>query len=363
MTENDVYSAEAHPLSRYLYFCTVTLDCDSRDTGQQSFITGKMSIYRNLVFIAKGLKEFTRGGYEAASKSFQPEDMKADISQRSFMITGANSGIGKSAALAIARQGGIVHLVCRNRQRGEAALEEIKRESGNENVHLHELDMSKPRDIYTFAQAFEKSGQPLHVLINNAGVLVPEKQRQMTGDGLEVTFATNTLGTHILTTLLIPVLSRAQDPRVIIVTSGGMFTQKLDLKDLQFEGMRTFDGTIAYAQTKRQQVVMTEQYVKRWPNIHFSCMHPGWANTPGVQTSIPDFYERMKDRLRTSEQGADTMVWLAVAPAVKDQPSGLFFQDRKAVSTHLPLAWTKSSAQEHEKLIQLLDDMSQNYRV
>ncbi|KAK7466554.1 hypothetical protein BaRGS_00037338 [Batillaria attramentaria] len=322
-----------------------------------------MSLFRNVVWFAKGLKEYTRGGYESASKHFKPEDMKADISQRSFMITGANSGIGKSAALAIAKQGGIVHLVCRNKQRGEAALDEIKQASGNENIHLHELDMSKPRDIYSFAQAFEKSGQPLHVLINNAGVLVAEKERQMTSDELELTFATNTLGTHILTTALVPVLSKYDDPRVIIVTSGGMLVQKLDLKDIQFEGMRTFDGTMAYAQTKRQQVVMTEQYAKRWPNIHFSCMHPGWADTPGVQSSIPDFYAKMKDRLRTSEQGADTMVWLAVAPSVKNEPSGLFYQDRKAVSAHLPLAWTKSSAQEHEKLIQILDDMSQRFRV
>nr|KAG5687785.1 hypothetical protein BaRGS_025679 [Batillaria attramentaria] len=166
-----------------------------------------MSLFRNVVWFAKGLKEYTRGGYESASKHFKPEDMKADISQRSFMITGANSGIGKSAALAIAKQGGIVHLVCRNKQRGEAALDEIKQASGNE--------------------------------INNAGVLVAEKERQMTSDELELTFATNTLG---------------------------------------------------------------------------------------VQSSIPDFYAKMKDRLRTSEQGADTMVWLAVAPSVKNEPSGLFYQ-------------------------------------
>lgn len=73
-----------------------------------------------------------------------------------------------------------------------------------------------------------------------------------------------------------------------------MFTQKLDLKDLQFEGMRTFDGTMAYAQTKRQQVVMTEQYAKRWPHIHFSCMHPGWADTPGEWCSFIDRINNLK---------------------------------------------------------------------
>lgn len=65
-----------------------------------------------------------------------------------------------------------------------------------------------------------------------------------------------------------------------------MLVQKLDVKDLQFENLRTFDGTMAYAQTKRQQVVMTEQYARKWPNIHFSCMHPGWADTPGKMKSF-----------------------------------------------------------------------------
>ncbi|XP_070173436.1 dehydrogenase/reductase SDR family member 12-like isoform X5 [Littorina saxatilis] len=240
-------------------------------------------------------------------------------------------------------------------------MAEIIEASGNQNVHLHELDMSRPRDIFAFARSFADSGKPLHVLINNAGVLVAEKERQLTPEGLEVTFATNSLGTHILTTALIPVLSQQEEPRVVIVTSGGMLVQKLDLRDLQSEKQRTFDGTMAYAQTKRQQVVLTEQYANKFPTIHFSCMHPGWADTPGVQSSIPDFHAKMKDRLRTTEQGADTMVWLAVAPCVKDLPSGLFFQDRKAVSTHLPLAWTKATPQECEQLVTILEDTSKQY--
>lgn len=311
------------------------------------------------MWFAKGFREYTKGGYESASKLFRPQDLEVDISQKSFMITGANSGVGKSAAIAIAKLGGTVHIVCRSKERGEAALAEIKEVSGNQNVHLHQLDMSKPRDVFSFAHSFEESGKPLHVLVNNAGVLISEKVRQMTSDELELTFATNTLGTYILTKALVPVLSKAKDPRVITVTSGGMLTQKLDLSDLQFtKNACNFDGTMAYAQTKRQQVVMMEQFSKMFPSIHFSSTHPGWADTPGVQTSIPDFYEKMKDRLRTSEQGADTMVWLAVALCVKDVPSGSFFQDRKAVSTHLPLAWTKYSPQESEQLMKTLEEMS-----
>ena len=86
-------------------------------------------------------------------------------------------------------------------------------------------------------------------------------------------------------------------------------TQKLDLSDMQME-KGTFDGTMSYASQKRQQVCVTEEWAKLYPDIHFSTTHPGWADTPAVRSSMPDFYEKMKDKLRTSEQGADCITWL-----------------------------------------------------
>lgn len=196
--------------------------------------------------------------------------------------------------------------------------------------------------------------------MNNAGCMI--NARELTEDGLEKNFATNTLGTHILTTALIPLLLKSSRPRVIIVSSGGMLVQSLNINDLQVEKMKPFDGTMVYAQNKRQQVVMTEHYAKKFPNIHFSSMHPGWSDTPAVRSSMPDFYEKMKNRLRTVEEGADTIVWLALSEAAIKQPSGLFFQDRTAVSTHLPLAWTKSTPQQNEQLINELDRIAANFK-
>jgi len=123
---------------------------------------------------------------------------------------------------------------------------------------------------------------------------------------------------------------RSSDPRVITVSSGGMLNQKLDAEDPQCEKMNPFDGRKVYSQNKRGQIVMTEHLAKAFPKVHFSTMHPGWADTPAVRTSMPDFYEKMKSRLRTAEQGADTIVWLAVSHAAKSQPSGLFFQGKFA---------------------------------
>ncbi|XP_068423148.1 dehydrogenase/reductase SDR family member 12 [Clinocottus analis] len=316
-----------------------------------------MSAYRNAVWFVKGLQEYTKSGYEAAARRFRPSDLEVDLSGRVFMITGANSGIGKSAALELAARGGTVHLVCRNESRAEAARQEIVEQSKNQNVHVHIVDMSNPRRVWEFAQSFQSS--TLHVLINNAGCMV--NQRELTDDGLEKNFATNTLGTYVLTTALIPALQRAEDPRVVTVSSGGMLTQKLSVDDLQCE-KSPFDGTAVYAQNKRQQVVLTDRWAAQHKDIHFSCMHPGWADTPAVQTSMPAFHAKMASRLRTEAMGADTVVWLAASAAAREQPSGLFFQDRRAVAAHLPLASSRSSPQEEEKLLAALQEFSLKFK-
>ncbi|KAG8227630.1 hypothetical protein J437_LFUL008707, partial [Ladona fulva] len=305
-----------------------------------------MSLYRNVVWFLKGRKEYTRAGYEAAAKDFSKEDLNVDCKGRTFVITGANSGIGKCVALEAAKRGGTVHMVCRNPQFAETAKNEIVEASGNQDVHVHILDLSLPRNVLKFAKEFRDSINQCNVLVNNAGCMVNE--RKVDADGLEKNFATNTLGTHILTKTLFPLLKKSDKPRVVTVSSGGMLVQKLCADDLQFEKMTPFDGTMAYAQNKRQQVVMTEMYAKEDPEIHFSVMHPGWADTPAVRSAMPDFYEKMKNSLRTPEQGADTAVWLAISEKALNHPNGLFFQDRTPVATHLPLAWTKSSEEEKQ---------------
>ncbi|KAI3356083.1 hypothetical protein L3Q82_017346 [Scortum barcoo] len=329
-----------------------------------------MSIYRNAVWFVKGLQEYTNGfnalpfglnrsGYEAAAKHFAPADLDVNLNGRSFLITGANSGIGKATAQEIANRGGTVHMVCRNQGRADAAKDEIVEKSKNHNVHVHIVDMSSARQVWEFAQNFSQSNT-VHVLINNAGCMV--NQRELTEEGLEKNFATNTLGTYILTTALIPALKKAEDPRVVTVSSGGMLTQKMNVEDLQFE-KGTFDGTMAYAQNKRQQVILTERWASQHKEIHFSSMHPGWADTPAVQTSMPSFHAKMQSKLRTEAMGADTVVWLAVsAAAALKQPSGLFFQDRKAVATHLPLASSRSTPQEEEKLLAVLEEFALKFK-
>ncbi|CAF0853642.1 unnamed protein product [Brachionus calyciflorus] len=314
-----------------------------------------MSLYRNVVWFSKGLLEYTRPGYEAAAKSFNPNDLEVDLSNRSIMVTGANSGIGKSCAIEVAKRGATVHMVCRSKERGESAQKEIISSTNNNNVFLHIVDISQPRQVYKFAKDFADSQKPLSILVNNAGCMINE--REFIENDIEANFATNTLGTYILTKALIPLISKAEKPRIFIVTSGGMLVQKLDYEDLNHEKMKKFDGTMAYAQNKRQQVVMSEYLARKYPNIYFATMHPGWSDTPAVQTSMPSFREKMEKKLRTPEQGADTLVWMCCYKDLEKNENGSFFQDRTAVAKHLPLAWTKNTQEDEEKFIAKLDDL------
>uniref|UniRef100_A0A4W3H0E7 Dehydrogenase/reductase (SDR family) member 12 n=1 Tax=Callorhinchus milii TaxID=7868 RepID=A0A4W3H0E7_CALMI len=292
-----------------------------------------------------------RGGYEAAAKQFTPKDLDVNITGRSFMITGGNSGIGKATALEIAKRG---DYFCKSTH----IEQPCRKDPSLKEIFVHILDMSRPKMILEFADKFQQENNKLDVLINNAGCMI--NQRELTADGLESNFATNTLGTYILTTALMPLLKKNEAARVITVSSGGMLVQKLNISDLQFKTGQ-FDGTMAYAQNKRQQVIMTEQWAKMHKEIHFSSMHPGWADTPAVRTSMPDFYEKMKNRLRTEGQGADTVVWLAISNVQSQHPSGLFFQDRKPVSTHLPLAQTRASLEDEEQLMKTLEQLAADF--
>jgi dehydrogenase/reductase SDR family protein 12 len=261
---------------------------------------------------------FDRNGFRRHRRRFRAEDVDVDLTGKTCLVTGANSGIGFAAARALAERGADLRLLCRNRDRGLAAVEAI----GRRHVALEEVDLSDLSSIRAFVRRFRK--RRVDVLVNNAGVL-PDRAITTAG-GLETTLATNLVGPFLLTELLLPKLSGG---RVITVSSGGMYTQKLDVKGLV---PKPFDGVTAYARTKRAQVVLTEVWAERHPETAFFSMHPGWADTPAVKTSIPRFWSLTRSILRTPDEGADTIVWLAVCPELASQ-SGRFFFDREAQPT------------------------------
>lgn len=297
--------------------------------------------WQSTAFGIYGYLNFTKSGFLKHSKKFKEEDMEVSIEGKNCVVTGANSGIGYATAQGLAKRGANVYMICRNKERGEAALTEIQSDTGNQNVFLEICDLSSVGEIKSFASRFSAKDQPVHVLVNNAGIL--ENNRSTTSEGLELNFAVNVAGTFTLTELMVPLLEKAApDARVITVSSGGMYSTPLT-KDLQFSESN-FDGILQYARNKRIQVALTEEWAERYGNkgIGFYSMHPGWAETPGVAKSLPAFSERFSGKLRTSEEGADTVLWLAIQPKEKLVP-GSFYFDRAEAPKHLLLSGTSNS--------------------
>ena len=175
------------------------------------------------------------------------------------IVTGANSGIGFVTARELARMGATVVMISRNKEKGEKAATEIKSLTGNDSVHLLVCDMSSQRDILETVRKFEQQFDSLHVLVNNAGGLVPH--RELTVDGIERTFATNHLGYFILTNLLLARLAKSAPSRVINVASAVHHYAKLDFGNLQ--GERKYRQFQAYSLSKLANVLFTYELARR----------------------------------------------------------------------------------------------------
>ena len=306
------------------------------------------------MFLAIGM--FTKSGFERAAKDFSDADMSVDMKGKHVMITGANQGLGFAAARQLAAKGCFLYMVCRNAERGRSAVEAVVAESGNAHVELIVCDMSSLTDIRKLASDYSSTGKPLDVLINNAGVMVPLSYQS---DGLETNFATNTLGYYALTRALEPVLKKSAPARVIFVSSGGALTEPLvvdDLEGVKISKTKSFPES-QYARDKRRQVALCEGFASEWEGTGLSiyAMHPGWSETEGVKSSMPDFYSTFKTSLRTIDQGADTIVWLAVRDE-KFLQSGEFYLDRSLQSKHLPFAGTGYSKSDVADLMLKLDE-------
>jgi dehydrogenase/reductase SDR family member 12 len=298
---------------------------------------------------------FSRLGPTVRARLEQWGDLPS-MEGRVCLFSGASGGLGLAASRGLARLGASVRLLVRDAEKGEAARRSIVAETGIEDVRCELVDISLRRSVRACAERLLASGEPVHVLVHNAGVL--PRERRETEEGIELTFATNVLGPHLLTRLLRDRLIASAPARVVFVSSGGMYTRRLDVDDLQSRNGE-FDGRVAYAETKRAQVVLAERWAEEFAGtrVVVHSMHPGWADTRGIGTSIPAFRRVMRPLLRTPEQGADTIVWLAAAPEPAEV-TGRFWSDRHARTTHIPLARTRETAEERERLWHALDALA-----
>jgi dehydrogenase/reductase SDR family protein 12 len=272
---------------------------------------------------------YSRIGYRLRRRSWTPIPESA-LQGRRVLVTGGTSGIGLATVEACARLGAAVHLLGRDRRRGESAARGVRRRVPNAQVVVEECDLGSLTGVAAFASQLTDRVPALDGLVHNAGVMT--ERRTESPEGHELTLSVHVLGPHLMTALLRPVLS--DTARVVFVASGGMYTQRLPVDDLEYV-RGDFSGVTAYARAKRMQVVLAEQWAERLAatGVAVHAMHPGWVDTPGVRSSLPRFRRMTKPILRTADEGADTIVWLQAEPAL-DPATGAFWMDRTPRPTH-----------------------------
>ena len=262
----------------------------------------------------------------------------ASMSGKICIVTGANSGIGKETALGLAQMGARVVMVCRNAEKGKAALEEIRRESGSSQVDLLIADMSSQASVRALAEQIQREYPRLDVLVNNAGGAAPG--HTLSADGIEMTLATNHLGAALLTLLLLDLLKASAPSRIVNVSSSeAQHPARLDTNDLQFE-RRKYSVIAAYRQSKLLMNAFTFELARRLAGtgVTANCLHPG-----AVATNIwnPDLLPLIgglivavvKPFLLNSKQGAAVSLYLATSPEVA-QVSGEYFVKSKPAKSN-----------------------------
>ncbi len=251
----------------------------------------------------------------------QNEDIsdKTTMKDKVVLVTGANSGIGRAASLALAKKGATVVMVARNKERGEAARSEIIRESQNASVDLLLADLSSLESVRQLAAEFQRKYSRLHVLINNAGLF--NQRRHVTMDGYEDTFATNYLAPFLLTNLQLDLLKASAPSRIINVSSVGHYSRHINFDDLNLE--KEYGGWKAYGQSKLALVLFTHELAKKLQGtgVTVNSVHPGTVATNiwsrplgpvGFIMALPKLF------MTTPKQGAETIVYLASSPDAKD---------------------------------------------
>jgi retinol dehydrogenase-14 len=250
------------------------------------------------------------------------------------LITGASSGIGKATALGLARMGATVVIVARGRDRGQAALADIKAASGNPDVDLLLADLSSQAEVHQLAENVRSRHSHLHVLINNAGVVL--SKRTLTVDGIETVFAVNYLAPFLLTNLLLDMLKASAPARVVNVA--GDFHRKATIRfdDLMFE--QGYTGSRANNQAKLALIMFTYELARRLDGlaVTVNCLHPGAVATdaplkdPNLSRLGRIMYTLVKPFFQSPERGAETSIYLASSPDVEGQ-TGMYFIKKRAV--------------------------------
>ncbi|XP_035517862.1 retinol dehydrogenase 11 [Morone saxatilis] len=271
---------------------------------------------------------------------WDPRACTVRLQGKTAIVTGANTGIGKFIALDFARRGARVILACRSEARGTAALKEIREKSGNSDIHLRLVDLSSLDSVREFAKGVLEEEKALHILVNNAAV--SGLPRQITKDGLEVSFATNHLGPFLLTNLLLDLMKRSTPSRIVTVSSVNHRLGQVDFSHFHGENLTYFMDKV-YNHTKLHNIICTNELARRLQGtgVTANSVHPGIVMTE-VLRHYP-FIIRFVFNLigifffKSSEEGAVSSIYCAVAEETEGI-TGKYFDSDCSLVLPAPLA-------------------------
>ena len=269
--------------------------------------------------------------------------MAYQLDAKTIIITGANSGIGKAAAIQLAKLGATVIMACRSAERGARALDEVRQVSGSHKAALMQVDMASQASIRNFAAEFKQRYARLDVLIHNAANFDHTlKQATLTEDGVETIFATNHLGVFLMTRLLLDVLKSSAPSRIITVASKGLtLYPALEIEFDNLNGERKFSTQHAYYHSKQAQVMFTYDLAERLKGsgVTVNCVRVTNVAIPDERlTHLPKWllkiYQLKRSMAITPEQQAETYVYLAADPAVQDTTGGYWDEHNQMVRSN-----------------------------
>ncbi len=309
-------------------------------------------IWKMINFYGRFTPTFSRTGYFVRRLTWPKDDY--DLTGQTWLVTGATGGIGRAAALAALRNGASVIVAARNADK----LAELVRDAGDDAARLTTMtvDLSLQSDTQRMVDELAADGAPqIDVLVNNVGIL--NREFSLTPEGRETSYATNLLNHHLLTEGLLGASKIPEGGRVVNVTSGGLYNVPLNIKMLNMPE-KHYSGFLAYAAHKRAQLALSDHYraEHQGKGVKYYTVHPGWAATQGVRTSLPRFRVILGPILRTPAEGADTIVWLG-ATAPEEVEDKVWF-DRKPRPPHVYPATREPKATIEQVVTFLEDDLA-----
>ena len=255
------------------------------------------------------------------------------MQHKNIIITGATDGIGLAAAKFIASKGYHVGLVGRNPNKGKKAIDEIIEHSGNKNLDFFEYDLSLVKNVKTLADQIKQKYNKIDVLLNNAGGA--NKNKNITSEGLEKTFATNQMNYFVLTTELLNIISESNDGRIVNVASNAHIGAEVDYANINCE--KSFSAWTSYCVSKLMNIMFTYRLASMQDKVSVNVLHPGFVDTniAGNEGNLIKYIVKFGAKMfaRAVDDGADSSIYLSTSDEVKGVSGKYFFKCKEIRSS------------------------------